>query len=90
MGLRGEGEGLGSHDEGGRVAQLRWRVKLVAERPSGVTTETELTCMERDEQTSLAGLGLRLEEGACNLVVGRRGWVRSYAGIWVTGDQAAV
>ena len=44
------------------MAQLRWRVKLVAERPSGVTTETELACIERDEQTSLAELGLRLEE----------------------------
>ena len=44
------------------VAQLRWRVKLVAERPSGVTTETELACIERDEQISLAELGLRLEE----------------------------
>ena len=37
-------------------------MKLVTERPSGVTTETELACIERDEQTSLAELGLRLEE----------------------------
>ena len=36
--------------------QLRWRVKLVAEQPSGVTTETELACIERNEQISLAEL----------------------------------
>jgi hypothetical protein len=53
---------LGSQNEGGPVAQLRWRVKLVAERPSGVSTETELACIERDEQISLADLGLRLAE----------------------------
>ena len=44
------------------MAQLRWRVKLVAERPSSVTTETELACIERDEQISLAELGLRLDK----------------------------
>ena len=44
------------------MAQLRWRVKLVAERPSGVVTKTELACIERDEQTSLAELGLSLAE----------------------------
>ena len=44
------------------MAQLRWRVKLVAERPSGVTTETELACIERDEQATLADLGLSLAE----------------------------
>ena len=44
------------------MAQLRWRVKLVAERPCGVTTETELACIECDEQISLAELGLRLDE----------------------------
>jgi hypothetical protein len=38
-------------------------VKLVAERPSGaVVTETELACIERDEQISVADLGLRLDE----------------------------
>ena len=37
-------------------------MKLVAERPSGVTTETGLACIERDEQISLPELGLRLEE----------------------------
>jgi hypothetical protein len=44
------------------VAKLRWRVTLVAERPSGVTTETELACIERDQQTGLADLGLSLAE----------------------------
>jgi hypothetical protein len=45
------------------VAKLRWRVKLVAERPSGaVVTETELACIERDEQISVAELGLQLDE----------------------------
>ena len=45
------------------MAKLRWRVKLVAERPSGaVVTETELACIERDEQISVAELGLRLDE----------------------------
>jgi hypothetical protein len=37
-------------------------VKLVAERQSGVVTETELACIERDEQVSLAELGLTLAE----------------------------
>ena len=41
---------------------LRWRVKLVAEREPGVVTETELACIERNEQISLAELGLRLDE----------------------------
>ena len=41
---------------------LVWRVKLVAERPSGVTTETELACIERPEQAALAELGLTLAE----------------------------
>ena len=44
------------------MAELRWRVKLVAERSSGVVTETELACIERDEQISLAELGLSLAE----------------------------
>jgi len=44
------------------VTKLRWRVKLVAERQSGVVTETELACIERDEQASLAELGLMLAE----------------------------
>jgi hypothetical protein len=44
------------------VTTLRWRVKLVAERPSGVVTETELACIERNEQIGLAELGLRLDE----------------------------
>ena len=37
-------------------------MKLVAERQSGVATETELACIERDEQVSLAELGLTLAE----------------------------
>jgi hypothetical protein len=44
------------------VAKLVWRVKLVAERHPGVTTETELACIERDEDVGLAELGLRLDE----------------------------
>ena len=45
------------------MTKLRWRVKLVAEQPSGaVVTETELACIERDEQIGLAELGLRLDE----------------------------
>ncbi|MBV9747220.1 MAG: ISKra4 family transposase [Acetobacteraceae bacterium] len=39
-----------------------WRVKLVAEQQPGVTTETELACIERDEQVTLAELGLTLAE----------------------------
>ncbi len=37
-------------------------MKLVAERQSGGVTETELACIERDEQASLAELGLMLAE----------------------------
>ena len=39
-----------------------WRVRLVAELEPGVVTETELARIERDEQASLAELGLRLDE----------------------------
>jgi hypothetical protein len=39
-----------------------WRVKLVAELQPGVTTETEVVRIERDEAASLAELGLRLAE----------------------------
>jgi len=39
-----------------------WRVKLVAELRPGVTTETEVAQIERDEQAGLAELGLRLAE----------------------------
>src|SRR5690242_7930257 len=35
---------------------------MVAERPSGVTTETELACIERDQQAGLAERGLSLAE----------------------------
>jgi len=44
------------------VAKLKWRVKLVAERHPGVVTETELACIERDEDVGVADLGLRLDE----------------------------
>ncbi len=37
-------------------------MRLVTEWPSGVVTETELTCIERNEQIGLAELGLRLDE----------------------------
>jgi hypothetical protein len=39
-----------------------WRVMLVAELHPGMTTETELACIERDEEVGLADLGLRLDE----------------------------
>ena len=44
------------------MANLVWRVKLVAELPAGVTREMEIACLERDEQAGLADLGLRLAE----------------------------
>jgi hypothetical protein len=44
------------------VPKLVWRLKLVAELRPGVTTETELFRIERDEQAGLAELGLRLVE----------------------------
>jgi hypothetical protein len=44
------------------VPKLVWRVKLVAELRPGVMTETEVARIERDEQTGLAELGLRLDE----------------------------
>jgi hypothetical protein len=44
------------------VLKLVWRVKLVAELRPGMTTETELTRIERGEQAGLADLGLRLDE----------------------------
>ena len=44
------------------MPKLVWRVKLVSERGSGVTTETEVARIERDEETGLAELGLRLAE----------------------------
>jgi hypothetical protein len=46
----------------GLVPKLVWRVKLVAELRPGVMTETEVACVERDEQAGLADLGLRLAE----------------------------
>jgi hypothetical protein len=44
------------------VPKMVWRVKLVAELQAGEPTEVELARFERDEQTGLAGLGLRLAE----------------------------
>src|SRR3954468_12948191 len=44
------------------MPKLVWRVKLVSERGSGVTTETEVARIERTEEAGLAELGLRLEE----------------------------
>jgi len=44
------------------VPKLVWRVKLVAELRPGVTSETEVARIERDEQAGLAELGLRLDE----------------------------
>ena len=44
------------------MAKVVWRVKLVAERQPGLTTEVEVGRLERDEQAGLADLGLRLSE----------------------------
>jgi hypothetical protein len=44
------------------VANLVWRVRLVAELEPGVVTETELARIERDAQASVAELGLSLAE----------------------------
>ena len=44
------------------MPKLVWRVKLVAELQPGVTTETEVACLERNEEADLADLGLRLDE----------------------------
>src|SRR3954449_8889447 len=61
-GLGRSGCRAGSRDEGGLVAKLVWRVRLVAELEPGVVTETELARIERDAQAGLAELGLRLDE----------------------------
>ena len=53
---------MGSREMGGPVAKLMWQVKLVAELRPGVVTETDLACIERDEDVGLADLGLRLAE----------------------------
>jgi Transposase len=44
------------------VPKLVWRVKLVAELQPGVTTETEVARLERNDESGLADLGLRLGE----------------------------
>ena len=44
------------------MPKLVWRVRLVAELRPGVTTETEVACIERGEEINPAELGLRLDE----------------------------
>ncbi len=44
------------------MSTLLWRVKLVAGWQPGVTTESELACIERGAQAGLADLGLSLAE----------------------------
>ena len=44
------------------MANLVWRVRLVAELEPGVVSETEVARIVRDEQASLAELGLSLAE----------------------------
>ena len=44
------------------MPKLVWRVKLVAELQPGVTTETEVARLERNEESGLADPGLRLGE----------------------------
>ena len=44
------------------MANLVWRVKLVAEFEAGGTAEVEVARIERAEQAGLAGLGLHLAE----------------------------
>ncbi len=52
------------------MSKLVWRVKLVTEMQAGVTTEVEVGRFERDEQASVADLGLR----HCQLVRLRSRW----------------
>jgi len=42
------------------VPKLAWRVKLVAELRPGVTTETEVAQIEREEQAGVAELGCQV------------------------------
>jgi hypothetical protein len=53
---------LGLTGKVGLVAKLVWRVKLVAELRPGDVTETEVARIERDEQSGVGDLGLRLAE----------------------------
>ena len=53
---------FGSRDEDERVANLVWRVKLVAELPAGMMREVEVARLERGEEADVADLGLRLAE----------------------------
>jgi len=59
------------------VAKLVWRVRLVAELEPGVATETEPARIVRDDQASLAELGLRLDE-AKRLTAGKRQRLAAY------------
>src|SRR4051812_38551791 len=52
----------GSRNEGELVPKLVWRVEVGRELEPGVTTETEVACLERSEEAGLADLGLRLDE----------------------------
>jgi hypothetical protein len=54
---------LGSRFTGRGWVRCRiWWVKVLAELPPGVLTETEVARIERDEQAGLADLGLQLAE----------------------------
>lgn len=44
------------------MPKLVWRVNLVAELQLGITTETEVARIERDEKAGLAELGLEFTE----------------------------
>ena len=57
------------------MPKLVCRVKLVAELQPGVTTETEVACLERGEEAGLADLGLRLAEA--KQITAGRGQARS-------------
>jgi len=58
------------------VAKLVWRVKLVAELQPGVTTETEVARIKRDEQVNLAELGLRSKKPSSSQPRCRLRWCR--------------
>ena len=66
------------------MAKLVWRVKLVAELQPGVTTETEVARIERDEQAGLAELGLRLAEAKQLTAALQAQIVPAQVAIWVS------
>ena len=79
------------------MAKLVWRVMLVAELRPGVTTETEVARIERDEQAGLAELGLRLAEAKqltaalqAQIVPAQRGGRlrRDTVSLWISGASA--